>query len=126
MKPLRQVDAVQSMIEMNNFTISYAKALVASTPPDQLVDAAAPRAPKGVSPEQIARMQQEMESLQRSIKRIESTFGADHLNLTLAVRYVESLLRNAAINRYLERHNPEIREEFIGISEAMALSEEPR
>ena len=41
-------DAVDMMIEMNNFTIPYAKALVASTPPEQLVGTDAPRAPKGV------------------------------------------------------------------------------
>ena len=118
MKPVRQVDAVEMMIEMNNFTIPYAKALVASTPPDQLVDATGPRAPKGVSPELIARMEREMASLQRSIKRIEASFGPNHLKLVVAVRYVKSLLDNPAIDRYIEKHHPEIRQELIRICEA--------
>ena len=121
LKPVRQIDAVEMMIEMNNFTIPYAKALVASTPPEQLVDATRPRAPKGVSAEQIARMEREMASLQRSIKGIESTFGPNHLNLVVAVRYVKSLLDNPAIDRYLEKHHPEIREELILICEAATL-----
>ena len=121
MKPVRQVDAVEMMIAMDNYTVPYAKALVASTPPDQLVDADKPRAPKGVSPEQIARMEREMASLQRGIRRIEATFGPDHLNLVLGARYVESLLGNSAIDRYLEKHHPEIRGEFITICEATAL-----
>ena len=121
MKPVRQVDAVDMMIEMNNYTVPYAKALVASTPPEQLVDTDAPRAPKGVSADQIARMEREMASLQRGIKRIEATFGPDHLNLVLGVRYVESLLSNAAIDRYLDKHHPEIREELVRTCEATAL-----
>ena len=124
MKPVRQVDAVEMMIEMNNFTIPYAKALVASTPPEQLVDATGPRAPKGVSAEHIARMEREMASLQRSIKRIEATFGPSHLKLVLGVRYVKSLLDNPAIDRYLEKHHPEIRLEFVRICEATTLVSE--
>ena len=122
MKPVRQVDAVDMMIEMNNYTVPYAKALVASTPPEQLVDTDAPRAPKGVSAEQIARMEREMASLQRGIKRIEATFGPDHLNLILGVRYVESLLSNEAIDRYLDKHHPEIRRELVRTCEATALA----
>ena len=122
MKPVRQVDAVDMMIEMNNYTVPYAKALVASTPPEQLVDTDAPRAPKGVSADQIARMEREMASLQRGIKRIEATFGPDHLNLVLGVRYVESLLSNEAIDRYLDKHHPELREELVRTCEATVLA----
>ena len=38
-----------------------------------------------------------MANLQRGIKRIEATYGSDHLNLVLAVGYVRSLLANDAI-----------------------------
>ena len=121
MKPVRQIEAVELMIAMNNFTIPYARALVASTPPDQLVDADAPKAPKSVSREQIAKLEREMATLQNGIKRIEATFGSDHLHLVLAVGYVRTLLGNDAIARYLEKHHQEISEEFARICEAMAL-----
>ena len=121
MKPLRQVETAELMIAMRNYTIVYAKALLASTPPDQRVDDPTPRAPKGVSPEQLAQMEREMASLQRGIKRIEASYGPDHLHLILAVGYVRSLLGNDAIARYLDRHQPEIREEFGRICEATAI-----
>ena len=124
MKPMRQVEAAEMMISMNNYTVPYANALVASTSPDQLVDAAGLRTPKGISREELARMEREMATLQRGIRRIEATFGPDHLNLILAVRYVQSLLGNAAIDRYLKKHHPELREEFIGICEATTLVSE--
>ena len=124
MKPVRQVEAVELMIAMNNFTIPYAKALVASTPPDQLVDADVPKALKGVSREQIAKLEREMATLQSGIKRIEATFGSDHLHLVLAVGYVRTLLGNTSITRYLQKHHREISEEFARICEAMALGSE--
>ena len=65
-----------------------------------------------------------MASLQRSIKRVEATFGPSHLRLIVGVRYVMSLLDNPTIDRYLEKHHPEIRQEFVRICEAAALVSE--
>ena len=121
MKPLRQVEAAELMIAMENYTIVYAKALLASTRPEHLVDADGTRHPKGASPEQIARMEREMSSLQDGIKRIEASYGADHLHLVLAVGYVRSLLGNASIARHLEKHHPEICTEFASICEATSM-----
>ena len=50
------------------------------------------------SPEQIAQMEREMANLQEGIRRIEATYGSNHLNLVLAVRYIGSLLANRAID----------------------------
>jgi len=36
MVPMRQIEAAELMIAMNNYTISYAKSLLATTPQDQL------------------------------------------------------------------------------------------
>jgi hypothetical protein len=37
LKPMRQLEAVELMVAMNKFTISYARSLVAATPEAQLV-----------------------------------------------------------------------------------------
>ena len=121
MKPLRQLEVAALMISVNNYSVLYAKALVASTPPDELVDGAKPKPSQAVSLEQIARAERELANLQHDIKRIEATFGSDHLNLVLAVRHVELLLRNAAIDRFLVKHHPEVRAEFVRVCSATAL-----
>ena len=61
---------------------------------------------------------------QGDVKRIEATFATDHLNLVLTGSYVRSLLRNAEINRYLEKYHRELRQEFLKICEATALVSE--
>lgn len=126
MKPDRQVEAVELMIAMNDFTVPYAKTLVAATAPEQLVDPdrTRTRARNGISPEQLAQMEREMANLQRGIKRIEATYGSDHLNLVLAVGYVRSLLANDAISRFLKKYYPELRDELARICEVTALVSE--
>ena len=98
----------------------YATALVEATPPDLLASGRKAKPGDTVSREQIERMEREMESLQRGIKREKGRFGPDHLHLVLAVGYVRSLLGNPAITHYLERHHREIRQEFQKLLDATA------
>jgi hypothetical protein len=59
MLPDRQVEAAELMVAMNNFTISYAKTLLAATPEPQLVPGKRARTPKGVTEEQLNLMRRE-------------------------------------------------------------------
>jgi len=126
MKPMRQIEVVELMIAMNNYSVSYSKALLAATPQVQLVDAGKPKSFKGISAEQIARMETEMAKLQREVKMIEDNYGPDHLNLVLARGYLVSLIGNKEVVRYLEQNHPEILGEFQKISEVVSMgSEDP-
>ena len=111
MKPLRQIEAAELMITMNRYSTGYAKSLVAATPEDQLI-AGRRKIIKGLTTEQIALMERESASLDREFKLVEQTYGADHLDLVLATGYVNRLLSNARVVRYLAQRHPEILEEF--------------
>ena len=121
MKPLRQIEVTNFMLISNSVTAGYAKALLVSTPDEQLVNPRKTKAPSGVSPEQLARLEREMETLQRDMKQIEDNYGDDVLNLTVARGFVGKLIGNPAIVRYLERHYPELLEEFRNIVSATGL-----
>ncbi|MCH7776847.1 MAG: ParB N-terminal domain-containing protein [Gemmatimonadetes bacterium] len=126
MKPMRQVEVVELMIAMDSYSVSYSKALLAATPQDQLVDTGKPKSFKGISAEQIARMETEMANLQREMKLIEDSYGPDHLNLVLARGYLVSLLGNDGVVRYLAQNHSEILGELQKISEVVSMgSEEP-
>ncbi len=124
MKPVRQVEVAELMIAMNNFSVTYSKALLVATPQDQLVESGKPKTFKGISPEQIARMEKEMASLQRGMKLIEESYGPDHLDLVLARGYLVSLLNNSKVVRYLTQNHSEILGEFQRISEAASMGSE--
>lgn len=126
MRPLRQVEVVELMIAMDNYSVMYSKALLAATPQDRLVEPGKLKKFKGISVEQIARMEAEMANLQRELKLIEDSYGPDHLNLVLARGYLVSLLNNNNVVRYLTQHHGEVLSEFQKISEVVSMgSEEP-
>lgn len=112
MKAMRQVEAVELMIAMNNYTVPYAEALLAATSAADLVSPAKKKEIKGLSAEQVERMQSEMASLQRKVKLIEGSYGPDQLKLVVACRYIETLLGNPKLARYLTQHHQDILKEF--------------
>jgi ParB/RepB/Spo0J family partition protein len=111
-KPERQVDMAQLMVSGDNFTRAYAEALIIGTPPEQMVDAGKPKEVKGVTPGEIARMEKEMESLEKDYRVHQERFGENSLHLNAAQRYVKRLLENAKVKRFLKNRYPELLEEF--------------
>ena len=116
LKPMRQIEAAELMVAMNRYTISYAQSLVAASSESQLIESKKKKV-KGLTPEQIARMETEAARLQREFKMIEQDYGVDHLDLVLAVGYVARLLSNARVVGYLAQCHPEILAEFQKLSE---------
>lgn len=129
MKPLRQIQAAELMIAANNYTVAYTEAILTATDADDLVDPTLKKEPVGVTREQAERMKAEMASLQKNIKLIEGTLGPDHLRLVVAGRYVERLLKNDRLVRYLEKNHGEILGELkqivAGLSRPEPSSERP-
>ncbi|KZX52676.1 MAG: chromosome partitioning protein ParB [Altererythrobacter sp.] len=121
MKPERQFATAELMASMNNFTATYAKAILAATRQEDLARPERPKKVKGVTPEQMARMERELESLNRDFRAVEATFGDDVLHLVLASRYIERVIANDAISSYIEGKHPEILAEFRNIVAAGTL-----
>jgi hypothetical protein len=116
MKPIRQIEAAELMIAMNRFSLPYAQSLVAATPDHLLVDASKAKH-KALTPEQIAVMQRESESLDREVRSIERTYGEDHLDLVVALGYVSNLLGNVRVVRFLAQRHATILAEFQRVVE---------
>lgn len=123
MKPMRQIEAAELMVTAGNYTASYAKALLAATRQADLVKAEAPKKIAGMTPEQMARMEREMEKLQRDLKTVESRYGEDVLQLVIASGYLSKLVANAEVKRYLGQHHAEILSEFRAIIAATSLDQ---
>jgi len=123
MKPLRQIEAVELMSAMNNFTARYAQALLAATRREDLAQPDRPKKIRGLSAEQMARMEHEMDGLQREFKAVSASYGDTVLNLVVAAGYLSSLIGNPRLSGYLERRHPEILTEFKAIVAATSLEE---
>ncbi len=121
MKPMRQIEVAELLVAANNFSVLYVKALLAASKPDMLVDPEKSRIVDGLTPEQVAKMEREMDGLQRDLKLIEESHGNEVLNLVLARGYVKKLFGNASVVRYLSQHHADIFRELQTVVECLML-----
>jgi RepB plasmid partitioning protein len=57
-------------------------------------------------------LQQESEALLSDVKKVEETYATQALDLTLSMGYIEHLLGNMQVEKYLGKNHPEILSEF--------------
>ena len=113
MKAIRQIESVKLMESANNYTVNYAKMLLAATPKNQLIKVDKTKKIHGLSPDQVARMEAEMQQLQKEFRIVEEQYGEDILHHTLVKSYLRTLLKNTKINKYLERKHARAKSSII-------------
>jgi len=101
MKPMRQIEVAELLVAAKNYSVPHVKALLAATHPGMLVHSEKNKVTEGLFPDQVARMEKEMEALQRDLKLVEERHGNEVFNLVLARGYLARLSANARIVRYL-------------------------
>lgn len=122
MKPSRQIETAMLMIDTNAFTVPYAKALLASSAKEQLINPDKPKTGTGLSLEKRARMQKELTRLEREYKLIKDERGQKNLVLQFAKNYLVRLLDNVRIVKFLSDNYPDILEELQKITEMTSLT----
>ena len=123
MKAMRQIEVAELMAAVNNYTTSYAQALLAATRQPDLTHPERPKKIAGMTGEQMARLEREMASLNQDFKALEASYGDDVLHLVIASGYLTRLIRNAEIKRYLTSRHPELLDEFRSIIAASSLDQ---
>ncbi|MBS0382041.1 MAG: ParB N-terminal domain-containing protein [Proteobacteria bacterium] len=121
MKPTRQIECVELLLTANNMTVAYAEALLLATPSSLLVSEAKPRKMRGVTAEQMAKMEREMGNIQGQLKLVEKSYGQDVLILVLARGYLGKLIDNKPVFRFLSQRQPDVLAEFEKVIQTVAL-----
>ncbi len=111
----RQVEIAELMVSTNNFNAWYAEALFVSTPASEL------KQPKNLkkkllSPEDMAVMESELESIGRDFKKLEGSYGDNMLTLTLMAGYIRRILKSARVTKYIKTKYPDFLPEFEAIA----------
>lgn len=119
--PMRQIEMAELMVAANNFSTGYAKCLIAGTAEKDLAGAEKVKILPGMKPEDIAKMEREMEVLGREFRLVEESFGQNTLNLVLGVAYLRKLLDNTGVVKYLSQHHAGVLGEFQKLVEAPDL-----
>ena len=123
MKPIRQLEVAELMASANNYTVNYAKALLATTKPTDLHKPDELKKATGLSIEQMARLEREMAAINEDYKELEMSYGDDMLVLVVAAGFLERLLSKPHIDQFLSSRHPEFLENFRGIILAASLDQ---
>lgn len=110
--PVRQVEMAQLMCAVNTFSEAYAKALLANTSPDFLVEKERRRRLADPKPEEIAQIEQEIEAMMTDFKAAETSLGERVLNFSVLKAYIKRLLENAKIVRFLTAKHADMLAQF--------------
>ena len=97
MNTLRQIEAAELLVNANNYSVSYATAILAGTPQAQLANPTTTKRMKGMTAEALARMEGELSRLQQAISSIQDSYGQDHLHLTVVKGYLAKLVANPKV-----------------------------
>lgn len=119
-KPLRQLEFADLMVAMGDYSVAYTRALLLGTHPSVLEQPEQPKIAR-LKPAEISQMEREMENLERDFKVYQDRYGENALSLNVVQRYVQRLLGNPAVKRFLIKRFPEIFEELTVVAEMETL-----
>jgi RepB plasmid partitioning protein len=115
MKSVRQIEAAEHMVASATYTLSFAQALFAVTKPEMLNVPPSPRKLQVTSTASQSMLEEENETLLKNLKSVEQSYGVDVLTLTVSCGYINRLLKNQSIVRYLGKNHVEILEALQGL-----------
>ena len=108
MKPVRQLAAAQLMIASNRYSQKFSLALLAGTSDEMLVNPQARSKQKSLSADQRARLIVETDNLLENVKAVELSYGAEALTLSVCCRYMNRLLSNVNISKFLRTRHADV------------------
>jgi ParB-like chromosome segregation protein Spo0J len=117
MQAPRQIAAALLMNDQNKFTANYAKALLEATPTHQLVNKGKPRKETPAILARQARLEEESLALSREIGSLKDQYGTAMIDLTSMQAYLNRLLGNEAVAKYLREFNEPIYDKFKEVAE---------
>jgi RepB plasmid partitioning protein/ParB-like nuclease domain len=115
MKPLRQIESAEHMIASNRFSIAFIKAILQITRPEMLVSPPGKAAMNPQDSGDRSLLEREHEGLVRDLKGVEKSLGVEMLTLAVSLKYLERIMKNVKVKRYLERAFPETFVVLVGL-----------
>ncbi|MEO5349448.1 MAG: ParB N-terminal domain-containing protein [Magnetococcus sp. YQC-3] len=124
MKPMRQIQVAELMISANNFSIPYAKAMLALTPSEQLLDWQPTLfKEESLTPEQTVSIERELAQLESEFKMAEQNLGDEVLSMVVYSGYLSKLIKNTEVSDFLSSRYQEIYGEFQRIAKTSSTDD---
>src|SRR5271168_5105846 len=101
MKPVRQIESAEHMIASNKFTMPFIRAILSITKPEMLSGTDLKATPRAHDLATHSLLEREHEGLVRDLKAVEKSFGVDMLTLAVTFKYLERIMGNLKVKKYL-------------------------
>jgi len=118
---MRQIVMAELMTASGTYSAPDSQAFVATSKPYELVENRKPSKTARTTAQDLARIEHEMQALEKDFLLREDTYGRTVLELTLARAYLKKLLDNGRVVRYLAQKFRDLLAEFQRIVETTAL-----
>lgn len=108
MKPARQIEVADLMVAAKSYTERFVRALYVGTRAELLVAEQAERQDslKRVDAGKKAILEMETDALLKEFKTVEQSYGKNVIALTVCSRYLEKMVQNGRVQRYLAKKWP--------------------
>ena len=120
-KPVRQVQMAEAMINNNNFSVDYARGLYLSTGKALRNDNSGTIARRFIHSEMIESMGFERSNVQARVKEVIPKYNKDVFELTTIIAFLRKLLADPILSSYLSKHFSDIYDSLLKISETNKL-----
>lgn len=120
-KPLRQIEMAEIMVAAGTYSATYARALVMTSAKDQLVKLDSVKKIPGINPDDLARVEHEVQVQERGFRMLDETYNEHVMALTIARGYLRPILENGRLVRFLAQHFREFLTEFQRIVDSNTL-----
>ncbi|MBF7995390.1 plasmid partitioning protein RepB C-terminal domain-containing protein [Rahnella laticis] len=107
MKSDRQIEAVSTMISINNFSKKFTLSLLHFTPDELLVNPKDSTLINQDIAKNFARMEKEMAAMEMETKELESIYGTNNLKLAVIISHIKKMLGNYNVLNWLVDNNPD-------------------
>lgn len=121
-KPVRQIEIAEMLVRMNYFSAKYVEAQVLATSPELMVEADKPSKGKDAQLADMAKLRQELASLERKYRLLDDSQAENMLKLTIYRKYLQRMLTNARARKYLAKNYPDLLTEFQEIVAEQTIS----
>ncbi|HAE7081058.1 TPA_asm: chromosome partitioning protein ParB [Salmonella enterica subsp. salamae serovar 42:z:1,5] len=123
MKPIRQIEAVESMIGFDNYSRGLAVSMLDNTPGHLLVKEIKQPLKNNQAKQAMLRLEREMTVTKEETSKIKNEYGANTLKFSIARSYIDSLLSSPKILHWFLENEPQYLTELKNISKINSIDD---
>ncbi|MFB4789141.1 plasmid partitioning protein RepB C-terminal domain-containing protein [Enterobacter hormaechei subsp. xiangfangensis] len=123
MKPVRQIEAVGTMINFDNYSRKFAMSILDATPASLIVNKRKNVSYKRDIRKNIFRLEQEMATTSDETKKLQNEYGSNMLKFVIIQSYINKLLGNPKVLHWFSENEIDYLNELKRISSINSLDE---